>query len=59
SYMKIIIASPVISHPDLNVIEVSGGDRSLTYEFILNAKVKKPAAETEEEVTAPAVGASQ
>ena len=59
SYMKNIMASPVINDPDLTVIEARGGDRSLPYEFILNAKVKKPAAETEEDVTAPAVGASQ
>jgi hypothetical protein len=43
----------------LTVIEARGGDRSLPYEFILNAKVKKPAAETEEDGTVPAVGASQ
>jgi type IV pilus assembly protein PilN len=59
SYMKNIMASPVISDPDLTVIEARGGDRSLPYEFILNAKVKKPAAETEEDGTVPAVGASQ
>jgi type IV pilus assembly protein PilN len=52
SYMKNIMASPVISQPDLTVIEARGGDRSLPYEFILNAKVKKPATtDTESEVT--------
>lgn len=59
SYMKNIMASPVINDPDLTVIEARGGDRSLPYEFILNAKVKKPAAETEELGTLPAEGASQ
>lgn len=59
SYMKNIMASPVINDPDLTVIEARGGDRSLPYEFILNAKVKKPAAETEEIGTLPAEGASQ
>jgi type IV pilus assembly protein PilN len=60
SYMKNIMASPVINDPDLTVIEARGGDRALPYEFILNAKVKKPAAETEEEIGAlPAEGASQ
>jgi type IV pilus assembly protein PilN len=60
SYMKNIMASPVINDPDLTVIEARGGDRALPYEFILNAKVKKPAAENEEEIGAlPAEGASQ
>ena len=45
SYMRNIMASPVISDPDLTVIEARGGDRALPYEFILNAKVKQPAAE--------------
>ena len=45
SYMRNIMASPVISDPDLTVIEARGGDRALPYEFILNAKVKAPAAE--------------
>ena len=44
SYMRNIMASPVISDPDLTVIEARGGDRALPYEFILNAKVKAPAA---------------
>ncbi len=52
SYMKNIMASPVISQPDLTVIEARGGDRSLPYEFILNAKIKKPVvAGAESEVT--------
>ena len=45
SYMRNIMASPVVSDPDLTVIEARGGDRALPYEFILNAKVKAPAAE--------------
>lgn len=44
SYMRNIMASPVISDPDLTVIEARGGDRALPYEFILNAKIKQPAA---------------
>lgn len=62
SYMKNIMASPVISQPDLTVIEARGGDRSLPYEFILNAKVKKPVTtEAESEVTdvTSSQGASQ
>ena len=59
SYMKNIMASEVINDPDLTVIEAKGGDRALPYEFILNAKVKKPADESSEDVTAPAQGASQ
>ncbi len=52
SYMKNIMASPVISQPDLTVIEARGGDRSLPYEFILNAKVKKPVTtDADSEVT--------
>ena len=45
TYMKNIMDSKVISNPDLTVIEARGGDRSLPYEYILNAKineVKKP-----------------
>jgi type IV pilus assembly protein PilN len=48
SYMRNIMASPVISDPDLTVIEARGGDRALPYEFILNAKIKAPAAEAEQ-----------
>jgi type IV pilus assembly protein PilN len=59
SYMKNIMASEVINDPDLTVIEAKGGDRALPYEFILNAKVKKPADESSEDGTAPAQGASQ
>ena len=46
--MRNIMASPVISDPDLTVIEARGGDRALPYEFILNAKVKQPAAEPDQ-----------
>lgn len=62
SYMKNIMVSPVISQPDLTVIEARGGDRSLPYEFILNAKVKKPVttdAESEVTVETSSPGASQ
>jgi type IV pilus assembly protein PilN len=48
SYMKNIMSSNVISQPDLTVIEARGGDRSLPYEFILNAKLT-PIAKTAEE----------
>jgi type IV pilus assembly protein PilN len=48
SYMRNIMASPVVSDPDLTVIEARGGDRALPYEFILNAKMKAPAAEAEQ-----------
>jgi type IV pilus assembly protein PilN len=48
SYMKNIMSSNVISEPDLTVIEARGGDRSLPYEFILNAKLT-PMAKTAEE----------
>ncbi len=52
SYMKNIMASPVISQPDLTVIEARGGDRSLPYEFILNAKIKQSVvADAESDVT--------
>lgn len=59
SYMKNIMASDVIKDPDLTVIEAKGGDRALPYEFILNAKVKKPADEASEEAAAPVQGVSQ
>ncbi len=49
SYMKNIMASPVISSPDLTVIEARGGDRSLPYEFVLNAKIIQPASENQDE----------
>lgn len=58
SYMKNIMESPVISSPDLTVIEARGGDRSLPYEFVLNAKIIQPKtseAESETEV-APTAG---
>lgn len=48
TYMKNIMSSNVISQPDLTVIEARGGDRSLPYEFILNAKLT-PIAKTAEE----------
>jgi type IV pilus assembly protein PilN len=52
SYMKNIMLSPVISQPELSVIEARGTDRSLPYEFILNVKIKKPVtAEAESDVT--------
>lgn len=60
SYMRNIMASPVVSDPDLTVIEARGGDRALPYEFILNAKVKAPAAQAEQAAeTAPVQGGAQ
>lgn len=60
SYMRNIMASPVVSDPDLTVIEARGGDRALPYEFILNAKVKAPAAEAEQAAgAAPVQGGAQ
>jgi type IV pilus assembly protein PilN len=60
SYMRNIMASPVISDPDLTVIEARGGDRALPYEFILNAKIKAPAAEAEQAAeAAPEQGGAQ
>jgi type IV pilus assembly protein PilN len=61
SYMKNIMVSPVISSPDLTVIEARGGDRSLPYEFILRATIKPPAGATDPSVTetTPAEGAAQ
>ncbi|WP_297799536.1 PilN domain-containing protein [Arenimonas sp. GDDSR-1] len=55
SYMRNIMASPVVSDPDLTVIEARGGDRALPYEFILNAKVKAPAAEAGQDAPAAPV----
>lgn len=60
SYMRNIMASPVVSDPDLTVIEARGGDRALPYEFILNAKVKAPAAEAGQATeAAPVQGGAQ
>lgn len=60
SYMRNIMASPVVSDPDLTVIEARGGDRALPYEFILNAKVKAPAAQAEQAAeAAPVQGGAQ
>ncbi|MEY3516870.1 MAG: hypothetical protein RIS67_1087 [Pseudomonadota bacterium] len=60
SYMRNIMASPVVSDPDLTVIEARGGDRALPYEFILNAKVKAPAAEADQATeAAPVQGGAQ
>jgi type IV pilus assembly protein PilN len=60
SYMRNIMASPVVSDPDLTVIEARGGDRALPYEFILNAKVKAPAAEAGQDTgAAPEQGGAQ
>jgi type IV pilus assembly protein PilN len=60
SYMRNIMASPVVSDPDLTVIEARGGDRALPYEFILNAKVKAPAAEAGQTTeAAPVQGGAQ
>lgn len=60
SYMRNIMASPVVSDPDLTVIEARGGDRALPYEFILNAKVKAPAADAGQATeAAPEQGGAQ
>lgn len=60
SYMRNIMASPVVSDPDLTVIEARGGDRALPYEFILNAKVKAPAADAGQATeAAPVEGGAQ
>ena len=60
SYMRNIMASPVVSDPDLTVIEARGGDRALPYEFILNAKINAPAAEAEQAAeAAPEQGGAQ
>lgn len=48
SYMRNIMASSVVSDPDLTVIEARGGDRALPYEFMLNAKVKTLTANPEQ-----------
>ena len=57
SYMKNIMASPVISAPDLTVIEAKGGDRALPYEFTLNAKMIQ--SKTDEELEAADVAPVQ
>jgi hypothetical protein len=58
--MRNIMASPVVSDPDLTVIEARGGDRALPYEFILNAKVKAPAADAGQATeAAPVQGGAQ
>lgn len=60
SYMRNIMASPVVSDPDLTVIEARGGDRALPYEFILNARVKAPAADAGQATeAAPVQGGAQ
>jgi len=60
SYIRNIMASPVVSDPDLTVIEARGSDRALPYEFILNAKVKAPVPEAgQSSAVAPAPGGAQ
>lgn len=59
SYMKNIMVSPVISAPELTVIEARGGDRSLPYEFILRAQVKKPTANTQADEAGMVEGGAQ
>lgn len=51
SYMKNIMTSPVVSAPDLTVIEARGGDRSLPYEFVLRATIKPPASTVDPNAT--------
>jgi type IV pilus assembly protein PilN len=48
NYMKNIMASPILSNPDLSIIEAKGTDRSLPYEFTLNAKMKQIASVAEQ-----------
>ncbi|MBP7369819.1 MAG: PilN domain-containing protein [Arenimonas sp.] len=49
TYMKNIMDSSVISQPDLTVIEARGADRSLPYEYILNAKMTEDKKANQEE----------
>lgn len=49
TYMKNIMDSSVITQPDLTVIEARGADRSLPYEFILNAKMIEDKKANQEE----------
>ncbi len=51
SYMKNIMTSPVVSAPDLTVIEARGSDRSLPYEFVLRATIKPPAGAVDPNAT--------
>ncbi len=51
SYMKNIMRSPVISAPELTIIEARGSDRSLPYEFILKAQIKKSSANSQDDGT--------
>jgi type IV pilus assembly protein PilN len=48
TYMKNIMASPILSNPDLSIIEAKGNDRSLPYAFTLNAKMKQIASVAEQ-----------
>ncbi len=48
NYMKNIMASPILSNPELSIIEAKGSDRSLPYEFTLNAKIKQIASVAEQ-----------
>lgn len=48
NYMKNIMASPILTNPDLTIIEAKGSDRSLPYEFTLNAKIKQIASVAEQ-----------
>lgn len=48
NFMKNIMKSPILSNPELTVIEAKGTDRSLPYEFIMNAKIKQVATVAEQ-----------
>lgn len=48
NYMKNIMVSPVLSEPELTVIEAKGTDRALPYEFILTAKIRQKAIDGEQ-----------
>jgi len=48
NFMKNIMASPILSNPELSIIEAKGSDRSLPYEFTLNAKMKQVATVAEQ-----------
>lgn len=48
NFMKNIMASPILSNPELSIIEAKGSDRSLPYEFTLSAKMKQVATVAEQ-----------
>ncbi len=58
NYMKNIMDSPILSEPDLTVIEAKGTDRVLPYEFILTAKIRQKITDEEQRATANQVTSS-